>query len=651
MTDNAIEAVQLSKLFKVPAERRTSLKERLVRGRAPQPKTFWALHEATFSVPRGSSLGLIGQNGSGKSTALKVLTGIYRPTSGHVAVNGSVSALLEVGAGFHPDLTGRENVRLNATILGFTNREIDRLIGRIIEFADVGEHIDAPIKHYSSGMYVRLGFAVAVMVRPEILLVDEVIAVGDEEFQRKCYEHLFDLRRAGTSMIIVSHGLGQITDLCDDAVWLERGRVMDHGPARAVVRAYLDSVNQKEASAEAVDEVKPVPEGIVRRGSGQVRVVSADVEIPGEGSARLLRQGAPGVFRIQYHADENVEDVRFELGVRNSEGIPVTALGSSELGSRRVAVGDAYVEFRSHEILLTGGPYSLSTTIKSGAHIVDATDEQFKFMVQSGGGDSGGTFLQPGSWKDPVRVFPEAGLERRPIIFVAGCPHSGTTVLATILGCSPDTTVIPRETGWFTHAMSGDEILAELQGIAGIPIEKTPNHVFHVDSIRAAFPNSRVVVIVRDPLDTISSLLARYGNLERALDEYLQYTNRVVELIEAGRVETVSLESIIEDFTGTIRDLCRRLGIRFAPQMRDFHLQAPDWFGVEPMEVEDREGAEHAQLRSWQVHQPLFDHRGRWRGNLAGADLSRSVGAAAALGQRLGYRSTIGYRSAVEGSS
>ena len=231
MTENAIEAVGLSKKFLMAAERRTSLKERFVRGRAPEPKTFWALKDATFSVPKGSSLGIIGHNGSGKSTALKVLTGIYRPTSGTVTVNGSVSALLEVGAGFHPELTGRENIRLNATILGFTNREIDRFMDQIIEFADIGDHIDAPIKHYSSGMYVRLGFAVAVMVRPEILIVDEVIAVGDEEFQRKCYDYLYDLRRTGTSMIIVSHGLARSPTCATRPSGSARGEPQMLGPS------------------------------------------------------------------------------------------------------------------------------------------------------------------------------------------------------------------------------------------------------------------------------------------------------------------------------------------------------------------------------------------------------------------------------------
>ncbi len=166
------------------SERRTSFKERVVRGHAPEKQEFWALRDATFHVPKGSSLGIIGHNGSGKSTALKVLTGIYRPTTGSVRVDGTVSALLEVGAGFHPELTGRENIRLNATILGFTGKQINSMMGEIIEFADIGDHLDAPIKHYSSGMYVRLGFSIAVMVKPEILIVDEVIAVGDEEFQR-----------------------------------------------------------------------------------------------------------------------------------------------------------------------------------------------------------------------------------------------------------------------------------------------------------------------------------------------------------------------------------------------------------------------------------------------------------------------------------
>nr|MCU0283625.1 ABC transporter ATP-binding protein [Candidatus Nanopelagicales bacterium] len=344
MTANAIEAVALSKRFTVPTERRTSFKERVVRGRAPKPREFWALKGATFSVPKGSSLGLIGHNGSGKSTALKVLTGIYRPTSGHVRVDGSVSALLEVGAGFHPELTGRENIRLNATILGFTNREIDRLMDAIIEFADIGDHIDAPIKHYSSGMYVRLGFAVAVMVRPEILLVDEVIAVGDEEFQRKCYDYLYDLRRAGTSMVIVSHGLGQITDLCDEAVWLDGGEVQMVGRPRRVVQGYLDSVNAKEAARTQVsdpvedEEASTAPDAAAseaprRLGSGEVRVTAVTVHNSQGAQVPFLVTGEQATFRIAYHATAEVQDGVFGLGFIHESGVFAAGPNSGRIGT------------------------------------------------------------------------------------------------------------------------------------------------------------------------------------------------------------------------------------------------------------------------------------------------------------------------------
>ena len=297
---------------------------------------------------------------------MKVLTGIYRPTSGHVSVNGSVSALLEVGAGFHPELTGRENIRLNATILGFTGQEIDRLMDQIIEFADIGDHIDGPIKHYSSGMYVRLGFAVAVMVRPEILLVDEVIAVGDEEFQRRCYEYLFELRRAGTSMIIVSHGLGQITDLCDEAVWLEHGIVQRIGPARKVVRAYLGDINDREVARTASrpgQHAGPVDEGgqggagsataegpgasgadgrssaIHRRGSGEIRVTHVEFLDASGNPVGVLISGQPATIRIHFTATNALDDVIFGFGLSNHDDMAVCGVNSAATGSWSVGRG------------------------------------------------------------------------------------------------------------------------------------------------------------------------------------------------------------------------------------------------------------------------------------------------------------------------
>ena len=203
-----ISAQHLSKQYRVHRGRPDSLKEAVVRRKKNRSSSeFWALKEVSLDIKEGSFFGLIGHNGSGKTTLLKLMAGIHNPTSGQLKVNGRVSALLELGSGFHPELSGRENIYLNGAILGLTRREMDLAVDEIIEFSDIGDFIDAPVKILSSGMYVRLGFAVAVHVAPEILLIDEVIAVGEEAFQRKCLEHLYELRRAGTPIVLVSHSL------------------------------------------------------------------------------------------------------------------------------------------------------------------------------------------------------------------------------------------------------------------------------------------------------------------------------------------------------------------------------------------------------------------------------------------------------------
>ncbi len=395
--DNAIEAVGLSKRFYLQNERRTSLKERIIRGRAPKPQEFWALRDATFSVPRGSSLGLIGHNGSGKSTALKVLTGIYRPTSGTVSVNGSVSALLEVGAGFHPELTGRDNIRLNATILGFTGKEIDALMDQIIEFADIGEFIDAPIKHYSSGMYVRLGFAIAVMVRPEILIVDEVIAVGDEEFQRKCFDYLHGLRKEGTSLIIVSHGLGSITDLCDEVVWLEAGHVVEIGPSRKVTKAYLDAVNSKEASrSPQAPSTVPDP-GHARRGSGEIRTLALEMINAEFQSATMLLSGSPARLRVHYECTEAVAGAVVTLDFTSSANVDVLSL-SNAAKPFDIAVGRGYLDFVTDQLLLAPGNYWVSASVTSDNSTIDAVDDAYEVVLRASDVEPSGVYLQAGSW-------------------------------------------------------------------------------------------------------------------------------------------------------------------------------------------------------------------------------------------------------------
>ena len=224
----AVVVDSVSKRFRLQHERPASLKEKVTKLRFDRKNEFWALKDVSLAVPSGSMFALVGHNGSGKSTLLRLIAGIYKPTTGKVATVGRISALLELGAGFHPDLTGRENVYLNAAILGMTRKETDRLYGSIVEFSGLEEFVDTPVRHYSSGMYVRLGFAVAVHVDPDILMVDEVIAVGDAEFQRRCYEHFYKLRQKGTTIVIVTHGLGDVKSMCDEAAWL------DHGALRAV---------------------------------------------------------------------------------------------------------------------------------------------------------------------------------------------------------------------------------------------------------------------------------------------------------------------------------------------------------------------------------------------------------------------------------
>ena len=266
-------------------------------------------------VPKGTTFGLIGQNGSGKSTTLKVLAGIYRPTSGTVEVNGRVSALLELGAGFHGELTGRENIRLNGAILGLSNRQISAAMDSIIDFAGIGDFIDEPVKVYSSGMFVRLGFAVAISLDPEILIIDEVIAVGDEEFQRKCFDYLFDLRKRGRTIVFVSHSLGLVGDLCDQAVWLEHGVVRQLGPAREVADAYVAVGGRSGNPGQIERDSQRRRAGWRRIGSGEIRITSVEVLDDAGAPSPVLVTGQACTFRMHYQAQAASErtDVRAQL--------------------------------------------------------------------------------------------------------------------------------------------------------------------------------------------------------------------------------------------------------------------------------------------------------------------------------------------------
>ena len=246
MSGVAVRVDNVSKKFRLYHERNQTIKSAVMRGRTSIHEDFWALRNVSFEVPTGSTFGLIGSNGSGKSTLLKCLANIYSPNKGSITHFGRIAAMLEVGSGFHGELSGRDNVFLNGSILGMSKKEVTRKFDDIVDFSGVEQFIDQPVKNYSSGMYVRLGFAIAISVDPDILVVDEVLAVGDAEFQEKCYQKFRDFKRAGKTVILVSHSMDTVQAMCDQAAWLNHGELQAVGTAKSTIRAYRKSLSFDE---------------------------------------------------------------------------------------------------------------------------------------------------------------------------------------------------------------------------------------------------------------------------------------------------------------------------------------------------------------------------------------------------------------------
>jgi ABC-2 type transport system ATP-binding protein/lipopolysaccharide transport system ATP-binding protein len=312
-----------------------------------------------------------------------------------------VSALLELGAGFHPELTGRENIYLNGAILGLTRRQIDAAMDDIIDFAGLPDgFIDVPVKVYSSGMYVRLGFSIAVAVDPDILLVDEIVAVGDEEFQRRCFDHLHELRKRGVTIVLVSHAMGLIENLCDEAAWLDHGTLRQVGDARSVVRGYLEEVNEHEAGV-AVDAGGAAPEtpaGVVRLGTGEVRVTHLEY-LDGSGApASVLVAGEPATFRIHFHAEQPVREPVFGLGFVHESG--VTVAGPNSGGDAAIAEvhGTGYVDFHVGSLILLPGVFEVSTAIVHKGHTYDFAERAFDLRVRGSGTEEPGLVRVTGDW-------------------------------------------------------------------------------------------------------------------------------------------------------------------------------------------------------------------------------------------------------------
>jgi len=386
----------LSKRFRIYHERNQSLKAAVMRGGRADYEEFWALRDVDLEIREGSTFGLVGENGSGKSTLLKCIARILRPDAGTVRTRGKVAALLELGSGFHPELSGRENVYLNGSILGLSRRELDARFDDIVGFAGLERFIDTPVKNYSSGMYVRLGFSVAINVDPEVLLVDEVLAVGDASFQRKCQEKFADFRAQGRTIVIVSHDSGAMRTMCDEVAWLDAGRVHAVGRPGAVVDDYVD-----EELAEREDRVQD-SDGVSRWGSGEARLERVEM-LDATGAARTsFRTGEQVTIRQHFRTTSRVEHPVFGLAIEHLDGAYLWAHHSRDGDYVPDAVdGSGYVDLVIPRLMLQPGTFTLSASIVDSAllHQYDFRKRFLRFDVERGDvRESGGYLALDSRW-------------------------------------------------------------------------------------------------------------------------------------------------------------------------------------------------------------------------------------------------------------
>jgi ABC-type polysaccharide/polyol phosphate transport system ATPase subunit len=419
---NAIEVSHASKVYRRYSRRRqfstlksALLSRSLIRSLRPD-ETFAAVSDVTFSVPRGQTLGVIGRNGSGKSTLLKLVAGITKPTTGDVRVNGRVSALIELGAGFHPEISGRENVFINGIMLGLSKREITRRFDEIVEFAEMKDFIDAPVKTYSSGMYMRLGFAVAIHVDPEVLLVDEVLAVGDEGFTHKCLDKFAEFKRRGKTILLVTHSLGLVERFCDEALWMDGGHLKGIGDPKRVVGAYITDVEigeeqqlaagdaKAQESAETISPDEPasavLPDHPIetaenpadmfrategRWGSREIEITDVQFSGPDGAVGHVFHSGQPLTVSVSLRSPVVIEDFVIGIGIFNAEGVCCYGTNTSleELKAVRI-LGDAKARFVIESLDLVEGTYKLDAAIhKLDGYPYDYHRLLYTFRVKS----------------------------------------------------------------------------------------------------------------------------------------------------------------------------------------------------------------------------------------------------------------------------
>jgi ABC-type polysaccharide/polyol phosphate transport system ATPase subunit len=375
MAEVAVSIQDVSKHFRLYHERGTSLKERFVKAGRSRYDELQALNHVSMEIEAGETIGIIGHNGSGKSTLLKCICGVLQPSEGQVVVRGTLAGLLELGAGFQPELSGRDNIYLNGSMLGLSKAEIDEVFDDIVAFSELEQFIDNQVKFYSSGMYVRLGFAVAVNVQPDILVIDEVLAVGDERFQRKCLDKIREFQEAGKTIIFVTQAPDQVRQICNRAIVLAKGNVLESGDPGHVIRRFRESLLEGEqgpgatvleARGEGEDPERVIdfePEAIEER---PIKITKVGLSFADQSKQNYIKTGDPVDIHVNFHADKPVSDVVFSLTITEPKGETLMATNTEQLrATYDIEEGDGEMVFAFPSWPLLDGGYVVSVGIQN----------------------------------------------------------------------------------------------------------------------------------------------------------------------------------------------------------------------------------------------------------------------------------------------
>ncbi|MBI3970053.1 MAG: ABC transporter ATP-binding protein [Chloroflexi bacterium] len=397
----AVRFESVSKRFVIHHERARTFQERALnlfrRRKNGTREAFWALRDVSFALRQGRTLGVVGRNGAGKSTLLKLLAGTMRPTSGQVVAPGRVFGLLELAAGFHPDLSGRENVFLNGTFLGLSRQEMRRRLDEIVAFAELEQFIDTPVKHYSSGMYMRLGFAIAISVDPDVLVIDEVLAVGDAAFRQKCFRALADIKARRRTILFVSHDPGAVRRFCDEALWLDQGQVRGFGPVDAVLHEYLATTQPARGTALTVAG-KPVDPLSVP--AGPVSLLSVQT-VDAHGCARdRFGHGDRVGVRVRFRAERSVRDLELGVGLHRADGLYLFGTSTAATGHlAEVAAGESVATCWLGAVPLAAAAYTVSAAAWLDGAPAHRLSQATSFTVSPPRPDQGGILMLQPQWE------------------------------------------------------------------------------------------------------------------------------------------------------------------------------------------------------------------------------------------------------------